>query len=63
MGIEDTPEDDLARGDIGEVKEATSFVLEPPAPDEASFLRVRLKKMVEPEANLPSRFEFEGEIT
>ena len=37
VGIEDTPEDDLARGDIGEVKEATSFVLEPPAPDEASF--------------------------
>ena len=37
MGIEDTPEEDLARGDIGEVKEATSFVLEPPAPDEASF--------------------------
>ena len=37
VGIEDTPEEDLARGDIGEVKEATSFVLEPPAPDEASF--------------------------
>ena len=37
VGIEDTPEDGLARGDIGEVKEATSFVLEPPAPDEASF--------------------------
>ncbi len=36
--IEDTSEDDLASGDIGEIKEATSFVLEPPAPDEASFL-------------------------
>ena len=35
--IEDTSEDDLASGDIGEIKEATSFVLEPPAPDEASF--------------------------
>ena len=36
-GTEDTPEDDLARGDIGEIKEATSFVLEPPATDEVSF--------------------------
>ena len=37
VGAEGLPEEDLARGDIGEVKEATSFVLEPPAPDEASF--------------------------
>ena len=37
VGIEDTPEDGLARGDIGEVKEATSFVLEPPAPDGTDF--------------------------
>ena len=37
VGIEDTPEDDLAGSDIGEIKEATSFVLEPPAPDEVSF--------------------------
>ena len=36
-GAEDVPEDDLAGSDIGEIKEATSFVLEPPAPDEASF--------------------------
>ena len=37
VGAEGLPEEDLARGDIGEVKEATSFVLEPPVPDEASF--------------------------
>ena len=37
VGAEGLPEEDLARGDIGEVKEATSFVLEPPAPDEVSF--------------------------
>ena len=35
--IEDTSEDDSASGDIGEIEEATSFVLEPPAPDEPSF--------------------------
>ena len=37
VGAEGLPEEDLARGDIDEVKEATSFVLEPPVPDEASF--------------------------
>ena len=36
-GAEGVPEDGLAGSDMGEIKEATSFVLEPPAPDESSF--------------------------